>query len=132
MAIYDSPAETPAGARRWRPDRATISVHGVLGEGGVQRLRSQVNGLLVSGARHLVIDLSAVPRCDSVLARELGWVRARLREYGGSLTVTLAGHELDAVDLPLNVPLHERVPAPRQPESPYRAGHYRPETADQP
>jgi hypothetical protein len=87
---YVTPGPEPAGLRIMsvQPDRehAFVEVIGSCGQEGVAELRQRVDGLLIAGARFVLVDLSAAgevaPTTNAALAaagrqltRRNGWLR---------------------------------------------------------
>lgn len=72
-----------------RPDdgRARLTVDGIVDQLAVADLGSEVQALVATGARHVVLDVSQVRYCDRALLSELARLREQLRTRDGSLQV---------------------------------------------
>ena len=70
-----------------QPDRdhALLAVRGRVAEGTGAELRQRLNGLLISGARYVVVDLSEVDGCDHAMVRVLANTGRRLDARQGWL-----------------------------------------------
>lgn len=68
-------------------DRATVRCDGVLDIATVNRLRELLNGLVVDGHVHLVVDLDGVRFIDSTGLTALVGARRRTHALKGTLTI---------------------------------------------
>ncbi|MEU6394818.1 STAS domain-containing protein [Streptomyces sp. NPDC046939] len=64
-----------------------LAVCGELDVRSVPTLCDLVSEVLAEGSRHLLVDLSAVTRCDNAALYTLSGVRQALHEMGGSLSL---------------------------------------------
>ena len=72
--------------------RPIVQVLGRVDRAAISQIRAAIRGLRAAGARHLVVDLSAVTDCDERLLNFLAGARAQLLDDRG--TLTLAGVNL--------------------------------------
>lgn len=87
-----APAVIDSGGARIRsvqPDRdhAVLELVGALGRARVDELRQRLKGLLVGGARFLLVDLAGVGPCDAALTGVLTSFARRLDARQGWLRV---------------------------------------------
>jgi hypothetical protein len=84
------PASTAALAiRSIQPDRdhALLEMVGAADAGSIDELRQRLDGLLVAGARYLLVDLTRAGRCDPAVISVLGRAAGRLAARRGWLRV---------------------------------------------
>lgn len=96
-------------------DRATVRCDGVLDIATVSRLRELLNGLVVDGFVHLVVDLDGIRFIDSTGLTALVGARRRTHALKGSLTVVCTNPRplrlLEMTGLTKILDLVEAVPA---------------------
>ncbi|MFN2496143.1 MAG: STAS domain-containing protein [Pseudonocardiaceae bacterium] len=75
-------------------DYARVTLQGHLDHHAVQRLRTQLNAVLDTGARYLTVDLSDVNCCDEHVLDLLGWAERRASSQQGWLALTGSHHRI--------------------------------------
>jgi anti-anti-sigma regulatory factor len=68
-------------------DYGLLMVSGELRRADMPRVRTQLHGMLTSGVRHLVVDLSGVDTADPRLGTALDLMYRRLHALSGTLTL---------------------------------------------
>ncbi|MGH3781587.1 MAG: STAS domain-containing protein [Pseudonocardiaceae bacterium] len=81
-------AEQTITILRGGADYARVTLWGPLDHHAAQRLQSQLNTVLDTGARYLTVDLSNVTYCDEDVLHVLGWVARRAASQQGWLALS--------------------------------------------
>jgi anti-anti-sigma factor len=89
----------------------TLALTGELDNGSIPALCELTSNVLAEGSRHLVIDLSAVTRCDHASLYVLLGIRQAIHHAGGSVTLANPSppvhHALSQSPLRDLLPLHD-------------------------
>lgn len=75
-------------------DYARVALQGHFDYHSVQRVRTQLDAVLDTGARYLTVDLSDVDLCDENMLDLLCWAERRACAQQGWLTLTAGHHRI--------------------------------------
>lgn len=90
----EHPAELTIATVRGGAEYARVILRGYLDHHAGQRLRTELDAVLNTGARYLTVDLTDANGCDESALDALGWAARRASSQQGWLALTGVNHHL--------------------------------------